>query len=88
MNKHPSPKHSDKQIQSYLQHRWFRYTIFMNEQITLLLSNNWFYASTLNYSSNALHIDIWLWNATKLHYISHWISSGSSSGAVLKVRSH
>ncbi len=44
MNKHPSPKHSDKQIQSYLQYRWLRYTIFMNEQITLLLSNNWFYA--------------------------------------------
>ncbi len=62
MNKHPSPKHSDKQIQSYLQHRWFRYTIFMN---TLVTKQQLVLCSTLNYSSNALHIDIWLWNATK-----------------------
>lgn len=83
MDKQPSPKHSDKQIQSYLQHRWFRYTVFMNELITLVTKQQLGLCSTLIYSSNTLHNDIWLWNATKLHYNSHWISSGHISEILL-----
>lgn len=83
MDKQPSPKHSDKQIQSYLQHRWFRYTVFMNELITLVTKQQLGLCSTLIYSSNTLHNDIWLWNATKLHYNSQWISSGHISEILL-----
>lgn len=32
----------NRQVQSYLQHRWFRYTVFMDElKSHWLLSNNW-----------------------------------------------
>lgn len=57
----------------------------MNEQITLVTKQQLVICSTLSYSSNALHNDIWLQNATKFKYISHRISSGSDSEVVLKV---
>lgn len=49
----------------------------MNEQITLITKQQLVCSTFLNYSSNALHNDIWIWNATKFHYISHRILSGS-----------